>query len=188
MNPRLRQVVLLALAAFALTAAIAPVSSAHEGEGTIEVLAAEPAAPLEVAYRVRLTFTEDGHPAADATVTAVAERPGAAPTTPQPMTATGEEGVYAATVRFPDAGQWTVRFTAVTPEATLERAETVAPPPTTTTTTSTTTTTTEPPATTAPTPRLDRGDDGGVPLLPVALGGVALAVAAGVLTARRRRR
>lgn len=171
----------------ALATGWAAPAQAHEGEGTIEVLAADPAAPLEVAYRVRLRWNNDGHPAADATVTVVAERAGAPPTTPQPMAATGEEGAYAATVRFPEPGDWTVRFTAVTPRATLERAQAVAPPPSTTTTSAPETTTT---ASTEPSPSTPAADDAGadraVPLAVIAA--TAVLVALGVVAARRRRR
>ena len=71
-------------------------------------------------YEVELVFVADGHPAADATVTAVAELAGATvgPVTMQP---TGADGHYTATLTFPSAGQWNVRFTGVT-QATLRRA------------------------------------------------------------------
>lgn len=182
MTTSLRRLAAAVAATAALFVAVAP-AAAHEGDGTLEVVAAAPAAPLQVSYQVRLTFEADGHPAADATVTVVAERPGVAPTTPQPMTAAGEEGVYTETVTFPDAGDWTVRFTAVTPPATLERTETVAPPPTTTTNTTTPTTTT------TIVDNTDDADDGSSNALFIA-GGVVLAavlVGGAIMLARRRR-
>ena len=114
---------LLALAVMSISPALG-----HEGEGSLEVLVADRARPLEVDYRVRVTFRADGHPVGDATVTAVAERDGAPPVAPVRLEEVDEEGVYAGTVRFPTAGTWTLRFTAVTPAATLERSETVEGP------------------------------------------------------------
>lgn len=123
------------LAILAVLLAVVPAASAHEGQGALAVVAADPAGPLAVSYRVRLTFLRDGHPVDDATVTAVAEAAGQPPQAPHLMAPAGGDGVYSATVQFPSPGEWRVRFTAVTPPATAERAEAVAPPPTTTTTT-----------------------------------------------------
>jgi hypothetical protein len=124
----------VAAAGFALLVALAagaPPAAAHEGEGALALQVADPPAPTgpgSVRYQVLLTFLNDGHPAPDATVTAVAEQSGATgrvgPLTMAPGTA---EGTYEATVAFPSAGTWTVRFTAVTPPALLELAQEVQP-------------------------------------------------------------
>lgn len=188
---RLPHLLLATLAtALLLIAGTSGPATGHEGEGALEVLAAEPSGPLEVDYRVRLTYVADGHGAPDATVTAAPQGPaGAAAPPPTPLAATDEEGVYAATVRFPSPGAWTVRFTAVTPPATVERAETVAPPPTTTTTTTTAPSTTSTTSTTAPAGGGSGDGDDGSPALPVAAAvvvGAALAAGGWQLTRRRR--
>lgn len=191
----------LAVAALAVLGLLgwvgAPAAQAHEGAGTIVVEAAEPAGPLEVTYRVRLTYNADGHGADDATVTVVAEGVDG-PTTPVPMTPADDDGGYGATVRFGEPGPWTVRFTAVTPPATLELTETVAsaPPPSTAEPTTTTTSAAAPTTATSATPPStstalgsddDDGAGGGVPVAPLVAGGVGAAVVAGVAVARRRR-
>lgn len=182
-----RRILLLAAVAALVLVAPAGRAGAHEGDGTIEVLAADPAGPLQVSYRVRLTFQADGHPAVDATVTVVAEGPDGTTTTPQPMAPAGEDGVYAATVLFPAPGAWTVRFTAVTPAATAERAETVAPPPTTTSTSTTTTTVSTTTTVGAAADDPENDGDSDPPVVPLVAGAVAVAAVAGVLVARRRR-
>lgn len=178
------------LAAAALGGVTASVA-AHEGEGTIEVVMAEPSGPLAVTYRVRLTFVADGHPAGDATVTAVAQRTGAGSTTPVTMTPGTDAGIYEGTVTFPDAGDWTVRFTAVTPPATLERTETVTSPPTTaspSTTAGSSATTGRSPTTATPPDTEEADDDGdGPPLAPFVVSGIIGVAVALILVSRRRR-
>lgn len=163
--------------------------AAHEGPGVLALVAAEPAGPLAVTYRVRLTYRDDGHPATDATVTAVAEGPAGA-TVPQPMAGEGNDGIYVATVRFPGPGLWTVRFTAVSPPATLERTEQVAAPPTTTTSTGVPTTAARPTTSSprvAARPEPDGG--GGLPtgVTVVVAIGIAAVVAAILARGVRRR-
>lgn len=166
--------------------ALAAPAAAHEGAGALEVLSADPAGPLAVSYRVRLTFRADGHPARDATVTAVALTPDGSSSTPQQLGPTAEEGVYAGTVTFPQPGAWTVRFTSVTPGATLERPETVTAPPTTASTRASTTTTL---ASAPPTATRDAGGSGSnVPALPVAVIAGAAVLAALTLGWRRQAR
>jgi len=148
------RMLLATLAAVAALVASAPAATAHEGDGSFEVLGADPSGPLAVGYRVRLVYVDDGHAAADATVTAVAEGPGGVTVAPVPLDGTGEEGVYAGVVDFPAPGHWTVRFTALSPDATLERPETLAPAATAPQGAPTTAPTTSPatvPTTTAPT-------------------------------------
>ena len=131
---------ILLCAAFATTLGV-PSASAHEGQGILEI-DAQPAAPgLSVPYVVRLTWADDGHPAVDATVTATAIDPSGSPQTPVILQQQGDDGRYAGTVTFPSVGAWTVRFTAVTPSATLEVIQEVAEPPPSTPTSGVTTTT-----------------------------------------------
>lgn len=154
-------------------------AAAHEGDGRLEVLQATPGQYLAVDYQVRLTYVADGHGAPDATVTAVAEQPGAAAAAPVQLSAGAEEGLYAGTVTFPGPGDWTVRFTSVTPAATLEQPQTVTapgptvtrPPPTTSTTVSTAAGADEVAAVS------DEDDGSGFPVVPVVAVVLVLAVA-----------
>jgi hypothetical protein len=189
----------LCVLAVALVAWLAPggprPAGAHEGPGVLELLSAEPAGPMAVTYRVRLTYRSDGHAATGATVTVVAEQPGGAATTPVLMAPEGDEGVYAATVRFSGPGAWTVRVTAVSPPATLERLEELSAPPTTTTvaTTTTVTTTTTGPATAVPAGSARGAGGGGGPgtsaaVVAAAVVAAALALTTGLSVRRRARR
>jgi hypothetical protein len=171
--------------------AVGSVAAAHEGDGRIEVLQATPAPYLAVDYQVRLTYVADGHGAPDATVTAVAEQPGAAAAAPVQLTAGAEEGLYAGTVSFPAPGDWTVRFTSVTPAATLEQPQSVTAPGPTVTRPPPTSSTTVPIAAGADEVAADsEEDDGsGFPVVPVAAVVLVLAVAglgAWAMSARRR--
>ena len=130
-----RLLALLLGVAFVALGATTP-AAAHEGTGTIDVVGAD-AGEQTVTYRVRVTFVADGHGAPDATVTATPILDGT-PQTPVPLQATGEAGIYAGTVSFPQAGAWTVRFTSIRPNATIERPETIAASATTTPATTTT--------------------------------------------------
>lgn len=139
---------------------LAPVSSvaAHEGGGTISVESADPASDASVRYVVRLIWDNDGHPAAaaDTTMTAVAVGDDGSTQTPVALEPVDDDGRFAATVEFPDPGRWTVRFTAVSPEATLEVPQQIDPPPTTSTAAPSTTSEVTPAATIAP--AADSGD------------------------------
>lgn len=166
------------------------VAAAHEGDGRLEVLRATPGY-MAVDYQVRLTYVADGHGAPDATVTAVAEQPGAAAATPVQLSAGAEEGLYAGTVTFPGPGDWTVRFTSVTPAATLEQPQAVTapgptvtrPPPTTSTTVSTAAGADEVAAVS------DEDDGSGFPVVPVVAVVLVLAAAGlGAWAVRARRR
>lgn len=179
-----RLTILLAATVCALLLLGPTPARAHEGPGSIEVLAADPAEPLTLRYRVKVISVNDGHPAPEATVTATVVDE-ASPQTPVPM-AKVDDGIYEATVSFPRDGQWTVRFASLRPTATLERVEAVAPPPTTTTTAPPTTVT----AANADHATLarDAGDDGGNPLLwPGVIGVVVIAAAIGFAVSRPRR-
>lgn len=130
MTPRPRFfVALLSLLALVLFAAAVP-AGAHEGEGEFVVEARE-SQGSGFRYVVRLTWTNDGHAALDSTVTATAIAANGTPQTPVTLNPLDQDGRYAALVPSPAGGPYTVRFTAVTPEATAEVTQ--RPPPTTTT-------------------------------------------------------
>lgn len=161
-------------------------ASAHDDKGTIEVISAEPQG-LSIRYEVSITYDNDGHGAADATATVVAEADGLT-VGPDLLEATAIEGVYAATVTFPKSGSWTVRFSSLTPTATLELDETIDIAPTTTVVPSTT----PPPRTTAVAPTVvglsvedDEGGTGTVVFL-VVIAVVAIGGAALVWSAKRK--
>jgi hypothetical protein len=124
----------LAVAAVALVlvfgAGGAVPAGAHDGDAIIAVEAAHPAG-TGVHYIVRVTWQNDGHPAADATVTASAVGSDGTQLTPVTLAAADSDGRYAGVVDFPAPGSWTVRITSIDPTGTLEQAQEVAPPPTT---------------------------------------------------------
>ena len=105
-----------------LTIMVASPGAAHDGDGRIEVISAEPRGDGTIAYRLRVIFLADAHAAPEATVTATVVDP-AKPQAPQPFTKSAEDGIYEADVRFPRPGPWTIRFTSLRPTATLERPE-----------------------------------------------------------------
>lgn len=123
-------------------------AGAHEGPG---ILVMESDTPTGTSHRyvIRLTWENDGHPAArTTTVNLTPTAPDGAARTPVPMTAVDDDGRFEATVDLAQPGAWKVRFTALNPSANVVIDVDVAPP--TTTTAPTTTTTTEPPTTTEP--------------------------------------
>lgn len=123
-------------------------AGAHEGPG---ILVMESDTPTGTSHRyvVRLTWENDGHPAArTTTINLTPTGPDGAAQTPVPMTAVDDDGRFEATVDMAQPGAWKVRFTALNPSANVEVDVAVAPP--TTTTAPTTTAPTEPPATTEP--------------------------------------
>lgn len=169
--------------------------AADSGDAVFTVEQAEPAGGTALHYVVRVTYSDDGHPVRDATLTANALAADGTPSTPVPLTAIDQDGRYEATVEFPAAGDWTVRFTSVTPPGTLEQAQAITAP---TTTTVATTTTEASEATEAPADDDDSAeaaaadessasDDGVTPWVPIAVGTVAaLAVGGGAIAVRRR--
>lgn len=174
-----------------------PPAHAHEGEGILELESRGTAASASVPYVVRLTWANDGHPAIDATVTATPIDRSGTPQTPVPMQFEGEDGRYSGTVAFPSDGTWTVRFTSVTPAATLEITEEVTAPPTSTPSTTTTAAADEPaePAVDVEAPSAerasdaeDRDDGGGVTGLVVGALVAAVVTACVVVAMRARRR
>jgi hypothetical protein len=126
---RVLAVAALAVVLGLLAGAPAP-AGAHDGDAVIAVEAAHPAG-TGVHYIVRVTWQNDGHPAADATVTATAVGTDGTQLTPVTLTASDSDGRYAGVVDFPSPGSWTVRITSIEPTGTLEQAQEVAPPPTT---------------------------------------------------------
>lgn len=196
-----RAVAALALAlAAALAAALGQLSAAapagaHEGGGTLVVEQVHPAG-LSVHYIVMLTWNNDGHPAADATVTATAIGPDGQGQTPVTLAPSGAgDGRYAGAVEFPSAGEWTVRFTSIEPTGSAEQAQAVVEPTTTTAATPTTgeggeaggTTTSQAGAaladdgTGASAAQSDEDDGSGMPVLLIV--GAAVVAVGGVVTA-----
>lgn len=165
--------------------ALAARASAHEDTGQMEIVRAESDAPLSIAVEVRIIYPNDGDPAEEATVTAVAEQPGGPAVAPVSLRESAP-GVYGGQVTVPQPGAWNVRVTSLSPAATAEATVDVAAPATTSTTL--TPSTTASPATTATTVPGSEDDDAGVaPAL-----AVAVLVAAGLgltfwLGVRRRR-
>ena len=145
-----------------LVGSIAP-AAAHEGGGTMTVESAEPTDSGSVRYVVRLIWNNDGHPAAaaDTTMTAVPVGADGTAQTPVTLEPVDDDGRFAATVEFSSPGAWTVRFTAITPEATLEVAQQIDPPPTTTSTAAPSTTSSEAGVPTTATDAPDDDDEDG---------------------------
>ena len=200
MTPRTRfTAALLALVVLTLSAGASP-AAAHGGEGQFTVEAREPRGS-GFRYVVRLIWTDDGHAALDATVTATVVAADGTPQTPVTLNPLDQDGRYAAVVASPGGAPYTVRFTAVTPEATAEITQ--QPPPTTTVTTQPSPPTTDAPSVTSTTLAADeakphdddenadaeeQGDEGGNSSLlffVVALAAVALIVVPIVLQRRR---
>ena len=181
----------LALAVLVGVALGAPPAAAHEGKGVLTVEEAT-VSPSGVRYVVRLIWENDGDAAIDSTITATPIDPAGSPQTPVALTPIDADGRYGASVELPSPGDWTVRFTAVTPTATIERVETVAQPETTTTTSAPSTTTTDAASTaTSTTVAGDDqgdGDDDGSAAPVLVIGAIVLAAAVGGFVFMRRRR
>jgi cobalamin biosynthesis Mg chelatase CobN len=194
--PTFRALLLGGVLLCALVLAPRPVS-AHEGEGVLTLEATHPAGDLAVHYVVRLTWENDGHPAADATVTATALDTAGEPQTPVSLRQTNDDGRYEGAITFPSAGTWTVRLTSVTPAGTLETTTEVAPPTTEPPPADGTTVSSadEPPATTgADSPQTEaasaesEASDGNGWLLPAIVAVVFVVLAVGAVLALRARR
>ena len=127
---RIRHLLRLVLIAAAVLALGARPAAAHEGTGTLVLESREPLADGSVRYVVRLVWDDDGHPAVDATVTATGVAADDRTSTPVVFEPVDDDGRYAGTVQPAQANASSVRFTAITPAATLEVEETA---PTTTT-------------------------------------------------------
>jgi hypothetical protein len=105
-------------------------AGAHEGDAVVTVEAVHPAG-LSMHYIVRVTWANDGHPAADATVTATAVGSDGTQLTPVALAPADDDGRYAGVVDYPSAGNWTVRITSIDPTGSIEQAQEVTAPPTT---------------------------------------------------------
>jgi hypothetical protein len=117
---------LLAVAVASSFFAIAATSPAAAHDGTAVITAeSQTIKGTSVDYVVRAVWDNDGHAAADATATVVAESPSGDRVGPVPMEPTDDDGRYTATVDFPSPGDWNVRFTVVTPPGTLEITQTI---------------------------------------------------------------
>jgi hypothetical protein len=113
---------LLGAAVLALGLVAGP-AGAHEGDAvlTVEV---HPAGQ-SIHYIVRVTWANDGHPAADATVTATAVAADGTQLTPVPLAPADADGRYAGAVEYPAPGAWTVRITSINPTGTIEQPQEV---------------------------------------------------------------
>jgi hypothetical protein len=131
---RLGLAAVLCAAVVALALVLGPGGSpagAHDGDAVIDIEAVHPAGDLALHYIVRVTWENDGHPAADATVTATAVNADGTQLTPVALAPADSDGRYAGVLQYPAAGAWKVRVTSVRPTGTREEAQQVAPPPTT---------------------------------------------------------
>lgn len=182
-----RTLALLAAVVVGIAALAAP-ALAHDDQGLFSVTVSEPSGDLAYDLQVALIYSGDREPVEGANVTAVAEGPGgtAGPFTLEP---TEEPGSYATTVTFPAPGEWTVRFTSITPSATIEHPIAVAAPATTTTDAPTTTTNDQSTSTIELVEEEEAAaDDGGIsPALVIAALVVASAIVAVVLGLRQSR-
>lgn len=141
MKPARLATCLTLLAVVVLLMAAATNALAHEGRGVLVVESRVPTAATVIPYVVRLTWEDDGDPAIDATVTATPIAPDGTVQTPVPMEPIDQDGRYRTTITYPSNGRWTVRFTAVTPTATLDLVEEIQNDATTTSTRAETTST-----------------------------------------------
>ncbi|MGH9227284.1 MAG: hypothetical protein ACRD07_00915 [Acidimicrobiales bacterium] len=102
-------------------------AAAHDGDGIITMEAAHPAG-TSVHFIVRVTWENDGHPAADAVVTATAVGSDGTRLTPVTLAPIDDDGGYANTIEFGEPGSWTVRFTSIDPTGTTEVTQPVEAP------------------------------------------------------------
>jgi len=97
----------------------------HDGYGVVVVEGRHPAAPQEIHYVVRVTWSGDGHPADPTTaLTATVVGP-AGELPPVALTSQDADGRFEGRVAFPGPGVWTVRFSAPHPQTTWETVEAV---------------------------------------------------------------
>ena len=173
------------VAALVGMSALAGPAWAHGGAGTLEVVSTEPQADgTSVKVTVQLSFTKDGHPADDATVTVVGELQGggSAPEfTPVTLTASGPEGQYAGVVPIPGPGTWNLRVTSVEPPATATTQVSTAATTRTEGSSTAPSTTAAAPTTTESSAVGEQDDGSGSSMVPaVVAGAVGGAVAAGI--------
>ena len=97
---------MIAVAVAAIAAAgmlVGPPAGAQEGKGIITLEAAHPAG-TSVHFIVRVTWENDGHPAADAVVTATAVGSDGTQLTPVTLAPIDEDGRYANPIDFGSPG------------------------------------------------------------------------------------
>lgn len=107
----------------------APPAAAHDGEAVVVIEDAHPAG-TSVHYVVRVTWADDGHPAADATVTATGVGADGTQLTPVPLDPVDGDGRFAGVVEYPAPGSWTVRVTSIEPTGSAEQAQEITAPAT----------------------------------------------------------
>jgi hypothetical protein len=177
---------LLVSALVALASAmVASPAGAHSETGVLSLdLVARPGSTVEV--QVALSYTDDGHPAEDALVTASATGPGGATAGPVTLTPIGLGG-YRGELQATAAGTWIVRAESADPTATAETTVEIV---------ASGTPDTPDPDDTAPADEPDAGggdvegdDDGSSDVVPWVVAGVAVAliVGGGAMLLRRRR-
>jgi hypothetical protein len=121
---------LLAAVGLLMAGSPVPPAGAHEGTAVITIEGVHPAG-TQVHYVVRVTWENDGHAAADATVTATAVAGSGEQLTPVTLTPVDSDGRYEGIVEYPSAGSWTVRITSIDPTGTLEQPQEVTASPST---------------------------------------------------------
>lgn len=107
----------IACAGVALAAAgllLGPAAGAQEGRGIITLEATHPAG-TSVHFIVRVTWADDGRPAAGAVVTATAVDSDGTQLTPVTLAPADSDGRYANAIDFGSPGTWTVRFASIDP-------------------------------------------------------------------------
>jgi hypothetical protein len=127
---RVPSLLLSALVALATLLGASP-AGAHSATGNLSLdVVARAGSTVEV--QVALSYTDDGHPAEDAEVTATATGPDGATTGPVTLVPIGLGG-YRGDLPTPASGTWTVRAESADPvasaEATVEIAGSGAPDP-----------------------------------------------------------
>lgn len=112
-----------ALATLALFAVAAPGASAHGDEGDMELTRLEQTGPNRVEVEVGIVYSNDGHLAEGATVTATLTRDDGTAVGPVDLPRRGEgSSLYGASVDLPAPGQWALSVTSTEPDAEVEGA------------------------------------------------------------------
>ena len=108
--------------------AAAPIAGAHGDEATATLVSATPSGTSSV-ITVKLTYSNDGEPVTDATVTVAGDNGSGATLTPVTMQPGPAAGEFTATVAFPAPGTWNLRVTSVAPATTLTLTQSIAADP-----------------------------------------------------------
>lgn len=119
----LAESLLLAVLAILLTPAPA---LAHDEQGEMTVTAAEQLDGGRLRVEVGIVYTNDGHPAEEATVTATLTGPSGEAVGPVPLERQEGTSLYRAEIEVPSPGAWTVALSATNPAATAETSIDVA--------------------------------------------------------------